>query len=373
MTQEHGKKQVLIMAGGTGGHVFPGLAVASELLGDGHSVTWLGTRKGIESRLVPEQGIDIQYIDITGVRGKGAAGLLLAPFRILKALLQSRRLIRQIKPDAVLGMGGFAAGPGGLAARLMGIPLVIHEQNAVAGTTNRILARFAKRILQAFPDAFPAGEMVGNPVRQSICDQHAQDISTAQSPSQQGASVLRVLVVGGSLGAKAINDVMPDVAKVMGQRIQVRHQTGKGHVDVVADAYRQAGLDVSTDLSANTGVWVNAFIDDMADAYQWANLVICRSGAMTVSEIAAAGKTAVFVPFPFAIDDHQTANARWLSDNDAAVLMPQPEMNVDSLQEVIELMVNDPQVIDTMQQKAREMAIVDAATRVAGVCLEEAL
>lgn len=345
-------KKIMIMAGGTGGHVFPGLAVAEALRNKGHNVCWLGTRNGIEDRLVPAAGIHLNYIDIAGVRGKGISGLFKAPFRILRALAQSVSVIRKEKPDCVLGMGGFVAGPGGLAARLCGIPLVIHEQNAIAGTTNRILSRMAKRVLQAFPDTFAAGkkvQTVGNPVRQNL------PVSIDQQRER-----LHVLIVGGSLGAKAINDVMPEVAAQL-DAVSVWHQTGKQQQSDVMQAYGN-----------NNHVRVDAFIDDMAAAYAWADVLICRSGAMTVSEVAAVGLPAVFIPFPHAIDDHQTANANILAGRDAAIIMQQHEMSGEKLVSLLQDFQQHPQKRKTMAANAAKLGVRDAAEKVMSVCLEVA-
>ncbi|NRB41442.1 MAG: undecaprenyldiphospho-muramoylpentapeptide beta-N-acetylglucosaminyltransferase [Pseudomonadales bacterium] len=355
-TNKIAKKHILIMAGGTGGHVFPGLAVAEQLILLGHEVSWLGTSAGIEAKLVPAAGIELHIIDIAGVRGKGLKGLFLAPFKIVHAVVQSIAVIKKVKADCVLGMGGFAGGPGGVAAKLLAKPLLIHEQNAVAGTTNKILAPLAKRVLQAFPAAFAGNNKattVGNPVRADIKAVYENDDEN-----------LHVLVLGGSLGAKAINELMPELVNVMGTRIQLWHQTGVRHIDDVKALYKNA------DIKASDQIKVAAFIDDMAAAYAWADVVICRSGAMTVSEIAVAGLPAIFIPYPFAIDDHQTANAKWLVDENAAFLMPQEAMTVASLEKILTSLIDDAQLLKNMQEKAESVAISNASETVAKICLE---
>lgn len=352
------KKHILIMAGGTGGHVFPGLAVAEELRAEGHQVSWLGTAHGIEAKLVPAADIELHIIDIAGVRGKGVKGLIEAPFKIIHAVIQSISVLRKLNADCVLGMGGFAGGPGGIAAKLLGIPLLIHEQNAVAGTTNKILAPIAKRVLQAFPAAFVGNKKaitVGNPVRSTIQPNHKKT---------EDESILNVLVLGGSLGAKAVNEMLPQLMLVMDGKINLMHQAGSRHIDDVKGLYVRAGIKESK------AIQVMAFIDDMAAAYAWADIVICRSGAMTVSEVAVAGLPAIFIPFPFAIDDHQTANAKWLVDEGAAFLMPQNTMTVTGVKDILMSLIEAPKLLKTMQEKAEFVAIDNAAETVAKNCLE---
>ena len=360
--QNKAAKSILIMAGGTGGHVFPGLAVADCLRKQGHKVSWLGTAAGIEARLVPAAGIELHTIDIAGVRGKGVKGLLVAPFKIIHAIMQSIQVVRAVDADCVLGMGGFAGGPGGIAAKLLGRPLLIHEQNAVAGTTNKILAPLSAKVLQAFPAAFAGNKKavtVGNPVREDItAGLHVND------KPRESTERLNVLVLGGSLGAKAINETIPLLLKSLTGKLNVWHQTGARHIDDVTGLYSEAGIEL------NNTVKVAAFIDDMAEAYAWADVIICRSGAMTVSEVAVAAVPAIFIPFPFAIDDHQTANARWLADEGAAFLMPQDTMNVSSIEEILVSLMAKPQLLKTMQDKAAAVAISNADATVAEYCLE---
>ncbi|HAI04372.1 MAG TPA: undecaprenyldiphospho-muramoylpentapeptide beta-N-acetylglucosaminyltransferase, partial [Pantoea sp.] len=276
-------KRLMVMAGGTGGHVFPGLAVAHHLMEQGWQVRWLGTADRMEADLVPKHGIDIDFIRISGLRGKGVKALLLAPLRIFNAWRQARRIMKAWQPDVVLGMGGYVSGPGGLAAWSCGIPVVLHEQNGIAGLTNKWLAKIATKVLQAFPGAFPRADVVGNPVR--------TDVLALPLPAErlaQRSGPIRVLVIGGSQGARVLNQTLPQVAAELGDQITLWHQTGKGGLPVVEKAYQQVG---------QTQHKVTEFIDDMAAAYAWADVVVCRSGALTVSEVAAAGLPAIFVPF----------------------------------------------------------------------------
>ncbi len=349
-------KRFLIMAGGTGGHVFPGLAVAKELIGKGHSVFWMGTRAGIESELVPAAGISIAYVDIQGVRGKGKKGLLEAPGKINKAVKESKKIIQECKPDCILGMGGFVSGPGGVAAKLLGVPLVIHEQNAIPGTTNRILSLFANRVLEAFSGTFAKrinAVHVGNPVR--------KDLHSATHQIDHSAD-LKLLVLGGSLGAKAINDVIPEMVDTLDFTIDVWHQTGKKHIDEVTALYGEEALTMKS-------IELSPFIDDMAEAYAWADLVICRSGAMTVSELTVAGVPAIFIPYPHAIDDHQTANANWMASHQAAVVLPQSELTVSALRHHMKRFNKRRELLDQMRGKAKSLGMHDATENVVQTCL----
>ncbi len=305
-------RPVLIMAGGTGGHVFPALAVADELRLRGIPVVWLGTRAGIESRLVPQAGYPIEWMSITGLRGKNTMTLLLAPLRLIMACWQATQVLIKRKPCAVLGMGGFASGPGGLMAWLMRKPLLVHEQNAIPGLTNKVLAKLASVVLQAFPAVFKNATTTGNPVRQAICE-----ISEPQSrfAERQSQAALRILVIGGSLGAVKLNEIIPQALAMIeaGKRPEVIHQTGMKNIDSASAGYAAAGVEAK----------VEAFIDDMPSAYEWADLVICRAGAMTVFELAAAGIASVLVPYPYAVDDHQTVNAGYLEAAGAAIVKQQ--------------------------------------------------
>lgn len=352
-------KTILVMAGGTGGHVFPALATAQCLQIKGVSVHWMGTEKGIESRIVPNAQIPLHTIDVQGLRGKGRLSLLLAPFKLIKAVWQAIKIMRSVSPDVVLGMGGFASGPGAVAARVLRIPLVIHEQNATAGLTNRISAKLAQRILVAFPSAFSSDirvEQTGNPVRGAILD-----LPSPQERYKQREGAINVLIVGGSLGAKAINDLVPEAfaALSLESRPNVWHQTGKQHLEATQEKYK--ALDVSAR--------VDAFIEKMDEAYGWADLVICRSGALTVSELAIAGVPALLIPFPFAVDDHQTANARYLEEAGAAWVIQQADLKKDDLVEILHNKVDRGALLE-MALKARSVAKPNASIDVAGICLE---
>ncbi len=351
------QKTLLVMAGGTGGHVFPGIAVAKALAEQGWQIHWLGTADRMEAQLVPKHGFAIDFIDIAGVRGNGVKRLLLAPFRIIKSIWQARQVLKQHSPDVVLGMGGFASGPGGIACWLQGIPLVLHEQNAAAGMTNRILAKFANRVLMAFPNTFADAELVGNPVR-------AEVVALSKLPILEPKSGLNVLVVGGSLGAKVLNETLPQaIAQLNPNSIAVRHQTGKGNSAAVNQAYEQLGVDLSQ-------VSATDFIDDMAEAYQWADVVVCRAGALTVSELAVAGVAAIFVPLPHAVDDHQTKNALSLVAHQAGILMPQVDLTPAALAEQLNQFIQQPKALVDMATKARQLGITDATSRVAAICNE---
>ncbi|WP_105101663.1 undecaprenyldiphospho-muramoylpentapeptide beta-N-acetylglucosaminyltransferase [Microbulbifer pacificus] len=350
-------KKFLVMAGGTGGHVFPALAVAKALQAQGGEVEWLGTMRGIESQLIPAADLPLHFITVEGVRGKGTATLLKAPLQITRAIWQARGVVKKIKPDAVLGFGGFATGPGGVAARLSGVPLIIHEQNAVAGTTNRLLAKIANRVLEAFPSGLPSAQQVGNPVRAEIAalPAPAERVGKQQPP--------RLLVLGGSLGAVAINELVPQALAKMdaSKRPQVVHQAGQRHLDVAKEAYARAGVEAE----------VVPFIADMAAAYGHADLVICRSGALTVSEIAAAGVGAIMVPFPFAIDDHQTKNGEWLERAGAAKVIQQDALDAGELAVILEELFAAPDTLLAMAEAARGVAKPDATDRVLAVCREQ--
>ncbi|WMC10122.1 undecaprenyldiphospho-muramoylpentapeptide beta-N-acetylglucosaminyltransferase [Oceanimonas pelagia] len=343
-------KTLLVMAGGTGGHVFPGLAVADLLREEGWTIHWLGTAERMEAQLVPKHGYPLHTISIAGVRGNGLKRLLAAPFKIANAVRQARRVLKQTQPDVVLGMGGFAAGPGGVAARLAGIPLVLHEQNAAAGMTNRLLARIASRVLMAFPGAFEQGEVVGNPVRPDVVALPAPAERIGLEPQP-----LRLLVVGGSLGAKVLNDTLPAALAQVNAQVAVRHQCGRGNSEAVRSAYAAHGVDAE----------VSDFITDMAAAYGEADLVVCRAGALTVSEVAAAGLGAIFVPLPHAVDDHQTKNAQALVDRGAALLMPQATLTPAALAHQLEQLAGSRARLRDMAGKARQQAITDAAAQVA--------
>jgi UDP-N-acetylglucosamine--N-acetylmuramyl-(pentapeptide) pyrophosphoryl-undecaprenol N-acetylglucosamine transferase len=357
--------RIMIMAGGTGGHVFPALAVAQELRSRGAEVFWLGTHAGMEAELVPEAGIEMEWISIAGLRGKGLLGWVLAPLRLARAMFQSLEVILRRRPMAILGMGGFVAGPGGLVSWLLRKPLLIHEQNAIAGLTNRLLAKVAGRVMEAFPGTFNDSEHLietGNPVR--------AEIAALPEPAQRFAGRegnLRLLVLGGSLGAQAINEMVPQALAALpaDQRPDVWHQAGKRNIDAALQHYKDSNLSGR----------VEPFITDMAEAYSWADLVLCRAGALTVSELAAAGVGAMLVPFPFAVDDHQTANARFLSDNGAALLLPQSELSAARLKEILAGFMRDCAEHERgellqMANKARALARPQATQQVADLCME---
>jgi len=350
---------VLIMAGGTGGHVFPALAAADVLMRKGIDVQWLGTRRGIEADLVPKAGIPLHFIEVSGLRGKRLRDQLLAPFRLARALWQAMRLIKQLQPACVLGLGGFASGPGGVAARMLRKPLLIHEQNAVAGTTNRLLAFVAQQVLLGYPAALsgPRTRFIGNPVRRAIADLPPPE---ARWTGRVGS--LRLLVLGGSLGAKPINDVVPEAIAAMplGLRPEVWHQTGREHAERVAEAYREKHLTARA----------VPFIDDMAAAYAWADVVLCRAGALTVAELAAAGVGAILVPLPHAIDDHQTHNARWLTDHRAGMLIWQNELTPERLAVQLSELAAQPQELLAWARAARALAKPDAAEQLAQACVQ---
>ena len=349
----------VIMAGGTGGHVFPALAVADVLRSKGHPVTWIGTRQGLEARVVPAAGIPMEWIDVGGVRGKGVMALVKAPFVLSRALLQAVAIFRRLEPAAALGMGGFASGPGGIAARLTGCPLVVHEQNAVPGFTNRVLSRVTKNILEGFPGAFGPGrhaEHVGNPVR---------DVIAALPPPEQrfakrkGAK--RLLIIGGSQGAKPLNDNLPAAIAQLGKRLrpEVLHQTGAKDAEQVSARYQELGVEAR----------VAPFIEDMAAAYAWADLAVCRSGALTIAELAAAGLGSILVPFAAAVDDHQTKNAAYLVDEGAARLIAQKDATPAALAVQLQELLTDRDLLLEMAKHARAAARTDAAQRVAQRCL----
>ncbi|MFA3777459.1 undecaprenyldiphospho-muramoylpentapeptide beta-N-acetylglucosaminyltransferase [Yersinia sp. 1652 StPb PI] len=343
-------KRLMVMAGGTGGHVFPGLAVAHHLMAQGWQVRWLGTADRMEASLVPQNGIEIDFIQISGLRGKGLMAQLMAPVRIYRAVRQATKIMRDYQPDVVLGMGGYVSGPGGLAAWLCGIPVVLHEQNGIAGLTNRWLARIAKKVLQAFPGAFPNADVVGNPVRTDVL---ALPLPAQRLVGREGP--VRVLVIGGSQGARVLNQTMPQVAAQLGEKITLWHQVGKGALPEVLQAYQQVG-------QGDDKHKITEFIDDMAAAYSWADVVVCRSGALTVSEIAAAGLPAIFVPFQHK-DRQQYWNALPLEKAGAAKIIEQPQFSAEAVSSLLEQW--DRATLLTMAEQARSVAIPDATERVA--------
>jgi UDP-N-acetylglucosamine--N-acetylmuramyl-(pentapeptide) pyrophosphoryl-undecaprenol N-acetylglucosamine transferase len=339
------------MAGGTGGHVFPALAVAEQLQTQGWTVSWLGTKKGLEARVVPAQKIEIDWLSVSGLRGKGIIFKIKSLFLLIKACWQAFKILRLRKPDVVLGMGGFVAAPGGLMARLLGIPLVIHEQNRVVGTTNKLLSKITIHVLEAFPHSFSVKNnaiCTGNPLRKSFID-------LAPKTQRQTTNPLRLLIVGGSQGAQILNEKVPKALALL-DNIEVKHQTGSIMQQKVESSYK--------DLSINASVI--AFIDDMPQAYQWADLVICRAGAMTVSEVAACGLPAIFIPLPHAIDDHQLANARYLADDKAALILIQKQLTATSLADAITRISNN---LESMATMSKNKAQLDATETVASICI----
>jgi len=354
---------VLMMAGGTGGHVYPALAVATELMGRGYRVEWVGTERGLEHRVVPAAGITLHCLPVRGVRGKSVLHKLLGLLLLVLASLQALWLVFRLAPSCVVGMGGYVAGPAGVAAWLLRKPLLIHEQNAVAGTTNRMLAPLATRVVAGFPGAFATDidyTVLGNPLRRELVAAGA-----ANHYDYTGQRPLRLLVLGGSLGARPINTVLPGAVRLLAQdratQMEVWHQAGDAHADVVRDSYAEL---------LGHGVKVSPFIEDMAEAYAWADLVLCRAGALTVAELAIMGRPAVLVPLPQAIDDHQSANARSLAERGAAVLLRQDAMTEQSLAGALGSYMAEPQRLVTMAAAALAAATPDAAQRVSDCCEE---
>ena len=351
-------RTIMIMAGGTGGHVFPGLAVADHLRDLGWRVIWLGSPSGMEARLVPQRGYLMAPVQFSGLRGKGFMAALLLPMRLLRAFWQSLESLRLHKPNVVLGMGGYVSFPGGMMAVLLGKPLAVHEQNSIAGLTNRLLARVSDRALQAFPDALPNAQLTGNPVRADIVALPGPELRSAGR-----SGPLRLLVVGGSLGAQALNQTVPQALASMPQSLRpvVVHQSGAAHIEALRQAYRQAGVDAES----------VPFIDDMAAAYAGADIVMCRAGALTVSELACAGVASILVPYPHAVDDHQTGNARYLADQGAALLLPQSDLSAERLSALLGSL-NRPQLL-AMACRARALAQPGATAAVADACIEIAI
>jgi len=355
-------ERVYIMAGGTGGHVFPALATAKALQAQGVKVKWLGTPQGIEADIVPRNQIPLFSVAVAGVRGQGAKRLLTAPIKVLAAILSIWKEYRAFKPQVVLGLGGFVTGPGGVAAKLAGVPLIIHEQNAIPGFTNKLLARFAVAVYQAFPTAFVESartHTIGNPIREEIC--------ALPAPEQRfklRSGPIKLLVLGGSQGAKAINEMMPEaLSRIdMNNRPQVIHQAGKNHFQTTQDKYSELKVAAT----------VTPFLHDMAAAYAEADLVVCRSGALTVSELAAAGVGAILIPFPFAVDDHQTKNAEFLANHGAAFLIQQRNLSAEKLADLLIQLAQDRAKLLQMAMAARELAHPQATAELVQACTEAA-
>ena len=353
-------RPILVMAGGTGGHVYPALAVAQALQQRSRTVVWLGSYSGLESRIVPGNNIHMEQISVSGLRGKDGLTLLLAPLNLIWAFAQSLCVMIRYRPAVVLGMGGFVSGPGGIAAWLMRRPLLIHEQNAIAGLTNRILARFARVVLQGFPGSFPSNmqtEIVGNPVR--------TEITTLAEPAMRFDSrkgSLRLLVLGGSQGALVLNKVIPAALARLPEELLpiVLHQTGNLTIEAAREAYEQQSLAVE----------LVPYIEDMAKAYAWADLVVCRAGALTVAELSAAGLAAIFVPYAIAVDDHQTTNAKPMVEAGAAVIMAEADLCEESLADLLKKWLISRDELKTRATKARSLAKPDALNRITDLCLE---
>ncbi|VAW72341.1 UDP-N-acetylglucosamine--N-acetylmuramyl-(pentapeptide) pyrophosphoryl-undecaprenol N-acetylglucosamine transferase [hydrothermal vent metagenome] len=353
------KRPVLVMAGGTGGHIFPALAVAKEMMARGIPVVWLGTKKGLEAKIIPAEGIPVKWLSVSGIRGKGKLRLLSAPFMLSWAITQALWVMISLRPRAVLGMGGFVTGPGGLAAKLTFRPICIHEQNAIPGMTNRLLSKIAKHVCEAFPQSFgklKKTTLTGNPVRAEIVA-----IVKPEERLANRSKPVRLLVLGGSLGAQAINDTLPKALALLSSELmpEVRHQAGARNLEAAVNSYQQAGVKINP----------VAFIEDMAEAYAWADLILCRAGALTLAEITATGVASILVPYPHAVDDHQTANAKYLTDENAAILLPQPKLQADDLAETLKTLFADRDKLLTMAKAARHLAIPNSAEQVADIVL----
>ncbi len=344
----------MVMAGGTGGHIFPALAVAEKLQAAGWRVVWLGNPEGMEARLVPQHGFEMVWLKFEALRGKGVGRKLMLPFNLLRGFRQAWKVIRQVRPNVVLGMGGYITFPGGMMAALSGVPLILHEQNSVPGLANKVLAGVADRIVTGFPAVFGKGLWLGNPVRPEICQ-----VAPPAERFAQRTGALRVLVIGGSLGATALNEIVPQgMARLLADELpQIVHQAGEKHLEALKAAYAAAGVPAHC----------VPFIEDMAGAYEWADLVICRAGALTIAELAAVGVASILVPFPHAVDDHQTMNAKFLVNAGGAFLLPQTELTADAIALIRNY--SRPQLLE-MAEKARSLAKPDATAEVANLCTE---
>ena len=344
------------MAGGTGGHVIPAISIAEVFKNRKISVVWLGTQQGIESELVPANGFDINYIDIEGLRGTRILKWLKAPYTLIKAIFQAMIVIYRESPDMILGLGGFASGPGGVAAKIMRLPLIIHEQNSIPGTTNKILAKVATRVLTAFPDTLPHGEWIGNPVRKEISSLQPTLLSRIDRDRPP-----RILILGGSLGATSINKKIPQALSAVEKkyRPEIRHQSGQANLQETQQIYKDL------DLKAR----VESFISDMAEAYGWADLVICRAGALTISELAAAGVGALLIPYPYAADDHQFHNGKWLVSLGAAYMVKEQDLTDKLLVSILNEWLGNPVKLDSMAMNAKKSARLGVAELVADICM----
>jgi len=357
--------RLMVMAGGTGGHVFPALAVAKELQSQGVQITWLGTRRGLEAKVIPENGIDIEWVSVEGLRGKGALSLLFAPFKLIRAMWQSAKVIRRVKPDCILGMGGFVAGPGGLAGKLMGCPLIVHEQNAVAGLTNQALAKIANRVMSGFDnvEGLPKSSVwVGNPVRVDIASLgSSESVSKDNGVGVIGDAHINVLIIGGSQGAHSFNQRLPAVfGALANSRLHIWHQSGRDRSEAVIKGYSESNVKAK----------VTDFIDNMAEAYQWADVLICRAGAMTVAECCAAAKPALLVPYPFSAGDHQIKNAQVMVDAGAGVMVMNKKISSMLMQNALIELLESKQKLIEMGDRAHSLHKPNALKTVTDVCLE---
>ena len=362
---KHAKRTVLIMAGGSGGHIFPALATAQELQRRGYHIHWLGTFRSMEAELIPRHGFAISFISITGIRGKKLSFFLKAPWRLIISLIRSLQVMHYRKPICVLGMGGYVTGPGGLAARLIGIPLVIHEQNAIVGFTNKVLSKLANRVLMAFPNVFgkqPLSKkfiLTGNPIRTNILEIRTNILKSTMPDNIDGRSI-RLLVLGGSHGSVIINALVPKALVHFREKITVWHQTGKNNEILTRAIYNDCQVKGR----------VEHFIDDIANAYHWADLVVSRAGALTISELAITGCPAVLIPYPYAVDDHQLINSRYLVDHGAALLVQQKDFNESNLINILQNLVDNPEQLTKMAHAARCVAKPWATSDVADQCLD---
>ncbi len=357
--------RILIMAGGTGGHIFPALAVAKRLQAQGHQVQWIGTRHGMEAHIVPNNHIQLNCINIAGIRRRGWLALLAAPWQITRAIWQSIRILRQFKPDVVLGMGGYVTGPAGFAAWLLRKRLVIHEQNAVAGMTNQILAKFSYKVLEAFPHSFPAtvkATVTGNPVREDFVRLLPPNLRPARL---NGA--LKILILGGSGGARALNNIIPQVLKAWQgpARPQIWHQAGKKQLEEARQTYADCGFT----LENVDQITLTDFIEDMPAAFTWADIVVCRAGALTIAELAAAGVASILIPYPYAVDDHQTKNAQFLAEAGAAIIIQERDLNPEKLRNLLQDFTQHPEQLNSMANAAYSCAKLDALERVVEQCV----
>ena len=352
-------KHILIAAGGTGGHVYPALAVADYLRAKDIKVTWVGTNRGLESRVIPAAGIPLEIITISGLRGKGLLNWIFVPVKLFHAIYQAVNICLRVKPDAIMGMGGFVSGPCGLAAFILRKPLYVHEQNAIPGLTNRVLSYLATTVMQAFPGSFKRKRNIvetGNPVRQEITELVKPEIRMTERKGN-----IRLLIIGGSLGAQALNENVPQaLTEIYSEyRPEIWHQAGKDKLDATIQNYKNANVEAK----------VTEFIENMATAYEWADLVICRAGALTVSELASAGVASILVPYPYAVDDHQTANAKFLTSANAAILIKQDELAEKLKETLTELVQSGRKKLIEMAKAARQLSRPDATRIVAQICL----